>query len=323
MNVLDSVMVTGGAGFIGSHLVENLVANDHKTIVYDNFSTGKMINLRSVKNSKNLFIINEDLNNPFKLKKLLKNVKTVFHIAAYPDVKTGFADPSRVFEKNILSTFNLLENLRKSNVERILFASSSVVYGEPSQIPTPETYGPLLPISQYGSSKLACEALISSYCDNYGMSGVIVRFANVVGSRSNHGVIFDFIKKLKKNKKELRYLGSGKQTKSYLHIKDCIEGILFCLENNSKKVDVFNLGNNDRIDVLAIAKIVCKNMNLNNVKMIQAGGTKDGRGWVGDVRQMHLDISKISKFGWNPKQSSKSAVDLASREILRVEPKYF
>jgi UDP-glucose 4-epimerase len=310
-------LVTGGAGFIGSHVTENLVESGYNVIVYDDFSSGKKNNLKSVMDEKNLRIVNDDLNQPSKLKQSLRDVKTVLHYAAYPEVRTGFADPVTAFKSNVVTTFNLLETIRRANVEKILFASSSVVYGEPSVIPTPETYGPLLPISQYGGSKLACEALISSYCYNYDIDGVIVRLANVIGVRSNHGIIFDFIKKLRKNNKQLKYLGSGKQTKSYLHIEDCVNGLLFCLQNYSNDVDVFNLGNDDRINVISIAKIVCKNMNLENTKIVPSGGTSDGRGWIGDVKLMQLDVSKLRRLGWKPKYSSKNAVDLASKELIK------
>jgi len=147
-------------------------------------------------------------------------------LAADPEVRIGFESPEISFDRNINTTFNFLESIRKSNVETILFTSSSTVYGEPDLIPTPEDYGPLIPISHYGSSKIACEGLISSYCYNYGIRGIIFRLANIIGSRSKHGVIWDFIKKLHKNKKQLSVLGDGTQTKSYLHINDCIEGLL-------------------------------------------------------------------------------------------------
>lgn len=317
LKILDPILITGGAGFIGSHLTENLIENGYRVIVYDDFSSGKKNNLSAIINEKKLRIVNDDLSRPSKLKQSLKDVKTIFHCASYPEVRTGFADPVTAFKKNVLTTFNLLEGIRRANVEKILFASSSVIYGEPRIIPTPETYGPLLPISQYGGSKLACEGLIASYCYNYGVEGIIVRLANVIGVRSNHGIIFDFIKKLKKNNKHLKYLGNGKQTKSYLYIKDCISGLLFCLQNYSNNVDIFNLGNDDRIDVVSIAKIVCKNMNLKNTRIVPSGGTRDGRGWIGDVKLMQLDVSKLRKLGWKPKYSSRKAVDLASKELIK------
>lgn len=237
-------------------------------------------------------------------------------MAAYPEVSTGFENPILAYKENVENTFKLLELIRKSNVENLVFSSSSVVYGEPKNIPTSESYGPLLPISAYGGSKLACEGLISSYCNNYGINASIVRFANVIGSRSNHGIIWDFLHKLLKNNKKLEILGDGTQSKSYIHINDCVNGILVSLENSKEKIDVFNIGNNDKVDVKTIAKVVCNTLSLSDVKIEMTGGTSDGRGWIGDVKQMLLDVSKLENLGWISKLSSLEAVKLSSKEIL-------
>ncbi len=312
---LGKTMITGGAGFIGSHLTEKLIKEHKEVIVLDNLSTGNKSNLDFCNQKKNFKLIIEDLKSQNKVCEHIKDVNTIFHMAADPEVRTGFSDPKSAYEQNIQNTFLLLENIRKSNVRQLVFASSSVVYGEPEIIPTPETFGPLLPISIYGGTKLACEGLVSSYCNNYGIRGTIVRFANVVGLRARHGVIWDFIQKLKTNKKELRVLGNGKQTKSYIHVNDCIDGLLFSLKNTKKNVDVFNLGNLDMINVLDIASIVCKTMNLENVNIVTKGGTEDGRGWIGDVKEMNLNISKMNDLGWSPSQDSKESVESATSEL--------
>ena len=309
-------LVTGGAGFIGSHLTEKLVSENTEVKVIDNLSSGNFSNLSSCKDKQNFSFIKSDIRNSEELKNVLKDVKTVFHMAAYPEVRTGFDQPELCFEENTANTFNLLEQIRKSNVETILFASSSTVYGEPNIIPTPENYGPLIPISPYGSSKLACEALISSYCHTYGIKGQIFRFANIIGKRSNHGVLWDFIKKLGKNNKELEVLGDGTQSKSYSHVSDCIDSILFCSLRQKERVEIFNIGNDDEIDVMSIAQIVCNSMNLSNVNIHTSGGVDNGRGWIGDVKKMNLDISKIKKIGWTPKYSSKTAIELSTKELI-------
>lgn len=309
------ILVTGGAGFIGSHLTEKLIANDEDVLVLDNLSTGKKSNLSSCIDKKNFRLIIEDLENQKQIPNYIKDIDTIFHMAADPEVRTGFTEPQLAYKQNIKNTYQLLENVRKSNVKQLIFASSSVVYGEPTIIPTPETYGPLLPISIYGGTKLACEGLISSYCKNYGIKGTIIRFANVVGSRARHGVIWDFIQKLKKNNKELTVLGNGKQTKSYIHVKDCVEGLLFSLKN-TKNLEVFNLGNFDKINVLDIASIVSKTMDFKTAKIITSGGTQDGRGWIGDVKEMNLDITKITNLGWKPKINSRSAIEKAVIELV-------
>lgn len=314
---LDNIIVTGGAGFIGSHVVDALIEKDIAVKVFDDLSSGTISNLSKNIENKKFHFTKINLNNSELLNEITEDVKMVFHLAADPEVRTGFESPQVTYDKNILSTFNLLEGIRKKNVEQIFFTSSSVVYGEPETIPTSEEYGPLLPISHYGSSKLACEALISSYCHNYGIQSIIFRLANVIGQRSRHGVIWDFINKLQNNESELEVLGDGKQSKSYLHVTDCVEGFFHGIANIKKKVDVFNLGTSDRIDVLSIAKIVCDAMGLKNVKIKLSGGVENGRGWIGDVKKMHLDTSKMQKTGWIPKFSSSEAVKIAVKELVK------
>ncbi len=313
---LGSTIVTGGAGFIGSQVVDSLINFDIEIKVLDDLSSGNMENLSKNKGNKNFNFKKMDIKNPEILKEFNTDIKTVFHLAADPEVKTGFESPKTSYEKNILSTFNLLEQIRKSNVETILFTSSATVYGEPNIIPTPEEYGPLLPISHYGSSKLACEALISSYCHNYGIKSQIFRLANVIGIRSNHGVIWDFVNKLRKNEKKLEVLGDGQQTKSYIHVSDCIDCFLFCLSRITKQVEVFNIGNYDKVNVMLIADVVCSTLGLKNVKIETIGGIDNGRGWIGDVKIMQLGIEKLKKMGWGPKFSSMEAVQMASNEIV-------
>jgi len=309
-----TILVTGGAGFIGSHVVDRLTSNNLNVKIIDNLSNSDLSNLKKNNLIKNQFI-KKDLKDQSDIEKIMSDVKTVFHMAADPEVSIGFKNPEILYKENIQNTFHLLEAIRKADVENILFPSSSTVYGEPDIIPTPENYAPLLPISTYGGSKLACEALISSYCHTYGINGIIFRLANIVGSRSNHGIIPDFIKKLQKNQTNLEILGDGTQSKSYLEVSDCVDCFFFCLENVSKRVEVFNTGNDDKINVLDIARIVCKNMNLNDVKLCPNGGVDNGRGWIGDVKIMQLDISKLKKLGWKPKLSSHEAIDIASKDI--------
>ena len=315
MQISGPVLVTGGAGFIGSHIVDRLTDEGIEVKALDNLSTGKISNLSKSKDKKTFSFIKEDLNNTQEVNRSLKDIKVVFHMAADPEVRTGFVDPSSSYRENVRNTFYLLEEIRKSNIEKLVFASSSAVYGDAKILPTPENYGPLLPISAYGASKLACEAYVSSYCDNYGIKGYIIRPANVIGARGRHGVTWDFVNKLKKNNEKLEVLGDGTQTKSYIHINDAVDGIFTSL-NSTEKIGVFNLGSEDRVQVLTIAKIVCKNMNLPNTKIVTTGGIEDGRGWKGDIKAAHLDISKLKNLGWSPKLSSADSVELASKEII-------
>lgn len=317
---MDVNLVTGGAGFIGSHIVDRLVSRDAEVKVFDNLSTGNIMNLSSHIHDNRLCFFKGDLSSLDEMKEVFEDVKTVFHMAAYPEVRTGLENPEIPYNENIRNTFYLLERMRKSNIETLVFASTSTVYGEPEQIPTPEDYGPLMPISAYGASKLACEALISSYCHTYGINGQIFRLANVIGSRSKHGVIWDFIQKLKMNNKKLEILGDGLQSKSYIHVSDCIECFFFCLSKSSSRTEVFNVGNHDKTNVVTIARIVCDIMDLAGVKLVTTGGVDNGRGWVGDVKNMQLDIAKLRRLGWEPRFSSVDAVKLASKEMLKTMP---
>ncbi len=319
LDIVGGTLVTGGAGFIGSYLVEKLISIGSDTKVVDNLTAGNLSNLAFCMENEKFSFEKMDLNDSNDFKKLLENVKTVFHLAADPEVRTGFDHPEKSFRENIQATFNLLEQIRKCDVERIMFTSTSTVYGEPNVIPTPESYGPCIPISPYGASKLAGEALISAYCHTYGINALIFRLANIVGFRSTHGAIWDFINKLKGDNKRLEILGDGKQSKSYLHVGECVDAMLICLTKVNNKIEIFNVGNNDEIDVMSIAKIVANRMNLENVEFITSGGLSDGRGWIGDVKKMNLDISKLLKTGWTPKLSSSKAVDLTVKDLLSIQ----
>jgi UDP-glucose 4-epimerase len=210
-------LVTGGAGFIGSHLTEKLLSANCRVTVIDDFSAGKMQNLQHLRRYPSLKIVKEDLKKPDQLEKIVMKNDLIFHLAANPEVRVGATEPRTHFEENVLATFNLLEAVRKAHTEKtIVFTSTSTVYGEPFEIPTSEDYGPLMPISTYGASKLASEALITSYVNTFNHKGLILRLANVIGPKSNHGVIVDFIKKISSNPDELEILGDGTQEKSYL-----------------------------------------------------------------------------------------------------------
>jgi UDP-glucose 4-epimerase len=310
-----SILITGGAGFIGSHLLDALLVENEVTVL-DNFSSGKREYLDLHHNNPNFRLLEADLLHPEFMEKALKEVDMVFHLAANPDVKLG-AENTRVhLEQNLLATYNLLEAMRKSDVKRIAFTSTSTVYGEAAKVPTPEDYGPLLPISLYGASKLACEAQISSYCHTFDMQSWIYRFANIVGERGTHGVLVDFIRKLRENPGELEILGSGKQKKSYLEVRDCVRAMLHSVEHSDEQVNVFNVGTEDSVDVTQIADIVASQMGLDDVLYRYTGGV-DGRGWKGDVKVMQLSIEKIKKLGWSPQGGSAWAVEMAVKALLK------
>jgi len=304
--------VTGGAGFIGSHLVDRLARDGNEVTVYDNFSSGRREFIEHHLNKPYFRLVKADLLDEDVLNAEIKEHDVVFHLAAIPDVRLGEKKPD-ISKIDILSTYNLLDAMRKNDVEMVVFSSSSTVYGETPPVPLSENYGPLLPISVYGAAKLACEGLISSFCHTFDMKGWIFRFANVVGSRCTHGVIYDFIRKLRKNPRELEILGDGKQRKSYLYIEDCVNGMLFGFEKSREQINLFNLGTDGTTEVNEIAKMVIDEMGLKDVKLKYTGGK---RGWKGDVPRFQFDISKIKSLGWKPKYDSSDAVRKAIKDLL-------
>ncbi|HID27111.1 MAG TPA: NAD-dependent epimerase/dehydratase family protein [Methanosarcinales archaeon] len=313
----QNILITGGAGFIGSHLVDKLINSPsetlHDIIVIDNFSSGSIQFINKHFNNKNFKFIEGDLLDFNLLKKVLKNIDFVYHLAANPEVRIGSVDTKTHFEQNIVATYNLLEAMRLNGIKNIAFTSTSTVYGEAKVIPTPEDYGPLIPISLYGASKLACEALITSYSHTFDIKSWIFRFANIVGSRSTHGIIIDFIHKLQKNPNKLEILGNGLQRKSYLLVDDCIDAFVYAVKNSKESVNILNIGSEDTITSTEIGKIVVEEMNLKDVEFTYTGGN---RGWIGDVPKMSLSIEKIKKLGWKPKYNSEESIRNAIRSLM-------
>jgi len=304
--------ITGGAGFIGSHLVDRLI-NSGEITAYDNLSSGKKEFTRHHLNKNNFHFVQADLLDFDTLNRAIANHDIVFHLAANPDVRAGSTNTNLDLQQGTVATYNVLEAMMVNKISKIVFASSSTVYGEAGIKPVGEDYGPLLPISLYGASKLASEGLISAFCHLFDMQAWIFRFANVVGARSSHGVIFDFVNKLKQNPEELEILGDGTQRKPYLHIDDCIDGMLFALEHCHGKVNVLNLGCDTSTDVTSIATMVVEAMGLSGVKFNYTGGS---RGWRGDVPQVKFDITKMSQLGWKAKYSSDEAVRRAIEDMV-------
>jgi UDP-glucose 4-epimerase len=247
----------------------------------------------------------------------LKDIDIVFHLAANPDVKLGIEDTRVHLEQNILATYNLLEAMRQTKTDQIVFTSTSTVYGEATVLPTPENYAPMIPISLYGASKLACEALVCSYCHTFNMNAWLYRFANIVGPRSTHGVIVDFINKLRVDPFTLEILGSGRQKKSYMDVVDCVNAMVFGVEHSYKRVNIFNLGSEDSIDVAGIADIITARMGYKDVEYRFTGGVDGGAGWKGDVKFMLLSIDKLKGLGWKPAYNSSKSIEMAADSLLK------
>jgi len=310
----QKILVTGGAGFIGSNLVEILLEKGAKVTVYDNLSLGKKeFLLPFIKDSKFKFV-KADLLDRKKLDKIMHNKDTVFHMAANSDIPYGMKFPEVELKNGTIATHNVLESMRKNGVKKIVFASTSAVYGDkPKALPIPENYGPLFPISFYGASKLACEGLISAFCHNFGFQAWIFRFANVIGKNGTHGAALDFVKKLKKNPKELEILGDGKQAKPYINVKECVQGMIYGTKKANDQLNFFNLSCQGATSVKKIAKAVVGEMGLKKVKFKYTGGQ---RGWKGDVPQVRMDDKKIRKLGWKAKLTSDQAVKTGVRDLI-------
>ena len=311
----ERCFLTGGAGFIGSHLVERLLAEGKTVTVYDNLSSGRMESIQHNIGHPGFTFVHADLLEPRRLKEAMAGHDLVIHLGANTDIPGGNRNVRLDLENCTIATHNVLEAMRATGIKRLLFSSTSAVYGEAPVIPTPEDVGPLLPISLYGAAKLACETIVSSYCHIFDMQAWMFRFANVVGGRMGHGVIYDFIQKLKRDPEELEILGDGEQEKPFFLVEDCIDG-MFCASRDSDAwCDVFNLGCSSSTKISRVAEIVAQEMGLGGVRFRYTGGR---RGWVGDVPQVGLDVRKMGKLGWQAGHTSDEAVRIAAGRLLEV-----
>ncbi len=307
-------VVTGGAGFIGSHLVDTLVAQGNEVLVIDSLIAGRKETIARHIDACGIRFMHKDLLSE-GWQDAIAGADRLFHLAADPDVRQSAANPDPAIQNNVIATYRVLEAMRLHEVPELVFTSTSTVYGEARVIPTPEEYTPLEPISVYGASKLACEALISAYCHSFGMKAWNFRFANIIGERSGHGVIPDFIRKLRMNPCELEILGDGKQAKSYLEVHECIAAMLYATGKARGTVNTFNIGSEDWIDVKTIAEIVIEEMHLSGTELRFTGGE---RGWIGDVPRMQLSLERIKALRWKPQRGSRESVRLAVRDLLAV-----
>ncbi|MDV0443458.1 NAD-dependent epimerase/dehydratase family protein [Methanorbis rubei] len=304
-------IVTGGAGFIGSHLVDLLLSRGDTVTVIDSMVAGRMMNLEENIGALTEFRHADLLEDGWQ--DALTGADRVYHIAADPDVRGSARKSFEVYNNNVTATVRVLEAMKEYDVKEIVFTSTSTVYGEANVIPTPENYSPMVPISVYGASKLACEAMISAYAATYGMKAWVYRFANIIGSRSTHGVIYDFVQKLQQNPKELEILGDGRQSKSYLAVENCVSSMVYAPTVSSGTFNVFNIGSEDWVSVRRIAELIVEEMGLANVSFKFTGGD---RGWVGDVPMMRLSVDLLKATGWMPGITSEESVRRAIRATL-------
>jgi UDP-glucose 4-epimerase len=308
-------LVTGAAGFIGSSLVDRLLNSGHDVIGVDNFSTGLQEFILSARQNPKFSLVAGDLLNPLLLQEHLPHVDAVFHLAANADIRGGLVHPRRDLEQNTVVTLNVLEAMRQTGVKRIIFSSTAAALGEPDVFPTPENCAIPTQTSLYGSSKLACEGLISAYCEGYGFEGYVFRFVSLLGPRYPHGHVFDFVQMLRNEPTRLSILGDGKQRKSYLHIEDCLDAlILICESKRSAKdtrrnFEVYHLGVADYCLIEQSANWICSELGI-APKFEFSGGE---RGWVGDNPFVFLDITKATNTGWSPKYT----IEFSVRETTR------
>jgi UDP-glucose 4-epimerase len=305
------VVVTGGAGAIGSVAVRKLLDRDREVRVVDNLSVGRREYLPPPATGK-LALTVADVKDPAAYSATFDGATEVWHLAANSDIRKGTKNTRLDLEEGVIAAFTVLEEARRHDVARAIYASSSVVYGYPAVFPTPESYGPLLPQSLYGAAKLGGEALFSAYAHTYGLRVYLFRFANIIGPHMTHGVLYDFFEKLRADPRRLEVLGDGRQAKSYLRTEDCVDGMLLATDRSDQPVNLYNLGTEDRISVQVIAEKVVA-AHGGTARIDYTGGAQ---GWVGDVPQQLLAIDRIRELGWRPRLSSAAAIDRTIAELF-------
>lgn len=309
--------ITGGAGFIGSSVCGRLLdaSKEDSVTVFDNLSFGKQSYIEAFHDNPRFRFVRGDLLDPESIGSAIKGHDFVFHFAANADIARSMTETDLDVKLTVTGTYNLLEAMRLAGVRKIAYSSGSGVYGDVGTTETAEDFGPLLPISLYGASKLAAEGLISAFCHMFDMQAWIYRFANVIGGRQTHGVILDFIRKLKADSRKLAILGDGTQSKSYIHVTDIMDAMFYVIEHAQETVNLFNVATEDYVTVTDIAHSVLGAMGLKDVQLAYSGGD---RGWKGDVPVVRFDLEKIHRLGWRARYTAKEAVALTIRELLEA-----
>jgi UDP-glucose 4-epimerase len=298
------MFVTGGAGFIGSNLVDRLLAAGHHVTVYDNLSTGQREFLEVAQRYRGFQLVEADLLDAPALNKAMAQHQLVFHLAANADVRFGTQHPRRDLDQNTIATFNVLEAMRLNGIRRIAFSSTGSIYGEPNVFPTPETCPFPIQTSLYGASKLAGEGLIAAYCNGFGFQGYIFRFVSILGERYTHGHVFDFYNKLLDNPHQIEVLGNGKQRKSYLYVQDCVDAMLLVIEKGQQPVTVANLGTQEYCCVDDSLGWICEHLGARPQRCYTGGE----RGWIGDSPFIFLDTTYVRSLGWRPKLTIREGI---------------
>jgi UDP-glucose 4-epimerase len=314
---MSEYFLVGGAGFMGSHFADRLLAKSDVTrvTIYDNFSSGREWHYAHHSDDSRLVVVRGDVRDEDGLSEAMAGHDVVIHLASNPDIARATVEPSVDFYQGTLLTHHVVEAMRRTGTSRILYASGSGVYGDLGETEIDEDHGPLVPISTYGASKLAGEALIASYCAMFGFRGRAFRFANVVGPRQTHGVGFDFVRKLLADPERLEILGDGSQSKSYIHVEDVVAAVLLADEMESERYAVYNVGTGDYITVKEIADLAvdCLGLDPGRVTYHFSGGD---RGWKGDVPIIRFATERIRALGWECRRSSKEALRASILDML-------
>lgn len=318
---VQRIFLTGGAGFIGSHVLDILLPQGYEVTCYDNLSNGRLEFIEAHQGKANFRFVQADVLDAERLQAEMKGHDLVWHLAANTDIIGSHEQPVRDLRDCTMATFNVLEAMRKLEIQPVLFSSTGAVYGDLCKdVSVSEAAGPLLPVSTYGAGKIGSEAFISSFCSVYGLRGWIYRFGNVIGARMTHGVIFDFIKKFRENPNELLIRGDGRQEKNYFLVEECIDGMAFGFRNipmtDDKPCDVFNLGTTTISRVTHIAEVVRNELGLKNARIKIEGAKK---AWPGDQPRVHFTVDRINELGWKTRHSSDESVRIAVRRMLGKE----
>jgi UDP-glucose 4-epimerase len=312
---MQQIFVTGAAGFIGSNLVDRLLAAGHRVVGWDNLSTGQEEFLQAARRHEHFRFVHGDNLDSGGLKAAMRGCDFVFHLAANADVRFGTQHPGRDLEQNTIATFNVLEAMRANHVRRLAFASTGSIYGEPDVFPTPETCPFPVETSLYGASKLAGEGLIAAYCSGFGFQGYIFRFVSILGERYTHGHVFDFYAKLLADPRQIEVLGNGRQRKSYLYVQDCIDAMLTVIDRATEPVNVYNLGTDEYCMVDDSLGWICSHLGVNPRRRYTGGE----RGWIGDSPFIFLDTAKVRSLGWRPQLTIREGV-LRTLQWLQGNP---
>jgi UDP-glucose 4-epimerase len=302
-------LVTGGAGFIASNLVDRLLASGHEVVAYDNLSTGQLEFLESARKQPAFRLIEADILDETRLGSAMAGCDMVFHLAANADVRFGAQHPRKDLDQNTIGTWSVLEAMRLNGVRRIAFSSTGSIYGDAKVVPTPEDAPFPVQTSLYGASKLAGEGLISAYCEAYGMRSWIFRFVSILGERYTHGHIFDFCNQLREHPSWLDVLGDGHQQKSYLHVQDCLDAMLLAIERSEGSVNVFNLGTDEVVEVNDSIDVIVDELQLSPTRRYSGGK----RGWIGDSPLIHLDCARMRALDWRPRRTIRESIRLTLR----------